>query len=268
MAPTAQAAAQRKEDVNFDRLMQNAGYVLASGEVDQRIILAIDADEKCGKTHFALTAPAPISYISTDFGLDGVVQKFQSYKRIWVCEQQIGVEQLLALGADQAAREASKVQRAIDKAYAAALGKARTIVIDNASDLWEIDRLAEFGKLDKVMAREYGPVNRHFKGRIQAARSQGHTNLILIHQVKDEYLKNERTGKKKRAGFAATGYLVDVNAFMYKNPSEEIPARYHLAITDCRHQPDVEGLDLSGEDLDFPSLAGLIFPQSSRGDWE
>jgi hypothetical protein len=88
----------------------------------------------------------------------------------------------------------------------------------------------------------------------------------LIHQVKDEYVKNERTGKKKRAGFAATGYLVDVNAFMYKNPGEEIPARYHLTVTDCRHNPEAEGFDLSGED--FPALAELVFPESSRKDWE
>jgi hypothetical protein len=258
----------RVVDQKFDKTMLDAGYVLASGEVDLRLILAIDADEKCGKTHFALTAPGPISYIDTDLGLDGVVQKFQNDKKIWVSSQTVNIDQIAQLNPNEASAAAEKVQRNIDRAYKAALGVARTIVIDNASDLWEIDRLAELGKLDKVLAREYGPVNRKYKSRIQAARAQGTTNLILIHQVKDEYLKNERTGKKKRSGFAATGYLVDANAFMYKVASEPIPDRFHMTITDSRHNPEAEQLDISGTDLTFQTLAQIIFPDSKLEDWQ
>ena len=41
----------------------------------KRLILSVDAEQKRGKTHFALTAPRPLGFINLDDGLEGVINK-------------------------------------------------------------------------------------------------------------------------------------------------------------------------------------------------
>ncbi len=43
----------------------------------------------------------------------------------------------------------------------------KSIVIDTASEAWELVRLARFGKLTQVMPQHYGPVNTEFRDMIK-----------------------------------------------------------------------------------------------------
>lgn len=252
---------------------QNSGFVRATSGVSRRLIIALDGVEKCGKTHFALTAPGPICTLQTDTGgLEGVIQKFQKKKEIWVCNSDFRTESAGELGEKEAARAAGIAWDKLMKAYQAALGQARTIVVDKATNFWEILRMSRFGKLDKVMPHHYGPVNSEYKDFIRMAYEQDKTNLILLHNLKDEYVNDKNTGAKRRAGFADTGFEVQINAVCWKDMKLEEGAnpldKWNLTVQDCRQNPDLEGITFTGEDCNFTSLAMAVFEDTSEKDWQ
>jgi len=246
---------------------EQAGFVRAAEDVKRRLIMAIDAREKSGKSHFALSGPEPVAVINLDVGLDGVVQKFQSDKEIWVQDIPVNIQELKELTPQMAAKEADRAYQQVLKAYKAVLGEARTIVYDNATEVWELLRMARFGKLDHVKPHHYGPVNAEYRELIRMAYDQSVTNLILLHKMKDEYIDDKRTGLVKRAGFADTAFLVQMNALCYRGPEETVPDCFHMQIMDCRQNAELNNVDVSGADLNFPFIATLVFPDTKEEDW-
>ena len=61
-------------------------FTLANDPAPRRMVVALDGLEKMGKTSWALTAPGPIALQNLDIGAEGVIQKFQSEKQIWLAE--------------------------------------------------------------------------------------------------------------------------------------------------------------------------------------
>lgn len=254
------------------------GFKRAGSPVAKRLITSIDGLEKQGKDHFGFTAPGPIGVISLDIGIDGVIQKFQDKKEIWVADYRVGVGLTGSLKKPtledmQAVSDVcAKVWAGIVKDYLDIMdGGARSVIIDTGSELWEILRMARFGKLTQVMPHHYGPVNAEFREFIRAAydrtRENGYpedVNLIMLHKLKDEWRdgadgKGHRTGEYKRAGMSDAGFLVQVNAVAWRDPTElAVPNCFHLTVTDCRQNPDMAGTDLSGDLCTFPNLAGLV----------
>src|SRR5262249_32450037 len=141
------------------------GWVRATTAAKQRIIGTVDGLEKCGKDNFALTSPGPIGVLSLDLGLDGVVQKFQNKKEIWVAEHRVNTTKLRAEHSmEEVADVATEAWDNIVRDYDELLSSgAKTGIIDTGTELWEILRLARFGKLDQVMPRHYASVNAEFK---------------------------------------------------------------------------------------------------------
>lgn len=247
------------------------GFSRADKAVKKRIIMALDGQEKGGKTNFALTAPGPIGVINLDIGLDGVVQKFQTDKEIWVCDIKTNIQDLKSLSPDKAAKEADIAYQRLYKGYREVLGEARTIIWDNATEVWELLRMSRFGKLDHVKPHHYGPVNAEYRELIRLAFDQEKTNLILLHKMKDEYVNDSRTGKVKRAGFSDTGFLVQCNALAWRDTGKdapEFPDCFHVLIHDCRQNAEIAGLDLTGADANFATLAQLVFPDTTEADWQ
>jgi hypothetical protein len=248
-------------------LYEQAGFHRASEAVKRRLIMAIDGREKSGKSHFALSGPEPIAVINLDIGLDGVVQKWQDDKEVWVQDIKVDIQGLKELTPQAAANEADRAFSAVVKAYKAVLGEARTIIYDNATEIWELLRMARFGKLDHVKPHHYAPVNAEYRDLLRMAYDQDRTNLILLHKMKDEYVDDKRTGAVKRAGFADTGFLVQVNALAYREPGVDVPDCFHLQITDCRQNAELAGVDISGHELNFQQLAMQVFPGTTEKDW-
>lgn len=250
-------------------IFKKAGFKRDIAPTKKRVVLALDGADKEGKTHFALTAPKPMGYISLDFGTDGVIQKFAD-DDIWLAEFRVNIRALKELKTQDASGEAKKTVAAIMKAYEEVLGHARTIVFDKATQLWELMRMAEFGKLDHVKGHHYVEVNAQWRDVIQLAYDQDKTNLILIHGLKDEYVANERTGKRERAGMKETGGLVQCNALCWRDTSKDapgVPDCFHTTVMNCRQNAEMAGLDFYGEDCNFPTIAQMIFPDTKIGDW-
>ena len=235
----------------------------------RRLILSVDGLEKRGKTHFALTAPAPIMVLSLDLGMEGVIQKFQSEKEIWVAEHRVNVAALKKSGTtDEIAEQADQAWRNVLTDYQTALDSgARSVIVDSATELWEILRLARFGKLEQVKPHHYGPVNSEYREVIRMAYEYG-ANLLLLHKMKPEYINDKTTGEYKRSGFSDTGFLVQTILQCWRDDGSKAPDSFHVMVTDCRQDPALNGWDMMGEWATFSNLAMMIFPDSTEEEWK
>lgn len=267
MQPVRRPGAPSVRNRVIGNIYEQAGFRRANEAVKKRLIMAIDGREKSGKSHFALSGPEPIGVINLDIGLDGVVQKWQDDKEIYVHDVRVDIQGLKELTPEKAAAEADRAYSQVVKAYKAVLGQARTVVWDNATEIWELLRMARFGKLDHVKPHHYGPVNAEFRDLLRMAYDQDKTNLILLHKMKDEYVNDARTGLVKRSGFSDTGFLVQVNALCYRGPEETVPECFHMQIADCRQNAELADVDFGGQDCNFQSLAMQVFPGTKEAEW-
>ncbi len=242
------------------------GFSLAKTEPIHRLVISMEALWKQGKTHFALTAPAPICYIDMDTGTEGVIEKFSKDKEIQVCQFDYHDSTELA--------EWVRMWEECKKAFIDACNskRIRTVIWDTATEAYELIRMARFGKLNKVVMSEgkalplpYGVINTEFRDMLRQALKTD-KNFIFIHKMKDEYIKNERTGGVKRSGFGDMEFVVQMNIRTWFNAEGKI---FGLTVMDARHgMKEFAGLQLEEPLNTFPVLASQIFPNTSIEDWE
>lgn len=244
---------------------KGAGFVQATGPTIHRLIVNAEGEEKSGKNHFAFTAPGPIFEHSFDIGNEGVVQKFQSQKRIMIAEYELEVQ--------PGEGSAAEVAEAADKVWSQFLSNYRdglascgngTTMVDTGTEMWELLRLARFGKLTQVMPHHYGPVNKEMQEAIR--EGFGHNcNVIFLHKLKDEWEnyigadgkeKGRKTGQKKRVGFSDMPFLVQVNLLCQRTDVDGGGSIFEITVEDCRQNPDVDGVTLPN---DFPTLLDMVF---------
>jgi hypothetical protein len=242
-----------------------AGFVQASTPAVHRLIVNAEGEEKSGKNHFAFTAPGPIFEHSFDIGNEGVVQKFQSQKRIMIAEYELEIQPGEA--------DPREVAEAADKVWSQFLSNYRdglascgngTTMIDTGTETWELLRLARFGKLTQVMPHHYGPVNKEMQEMIR--EGFGHNcNVIFLHKRKEEWEnyvgsdgkeKGRKTGKMKRVGFSDMPFLVQVNLVCERVDIEGGGSDFQITVEDCRQNPAVDGLTIPN---DFPTLLDMVF---------
>lgn len=244
------------------------GFAPSSSTVRPRLIMSVAGMEKNGKTHFALTGPGPIAVINFDIGLEGVVHKFADKE---VVQSDYRIEAGDG-SANQIADNADRMWRKFMADYRWALTNVRTTVIDTGSDLWELLRLARFGKLTQVMPHHYGPVNNEFRSMVKMAYA-GTSNVIFLHKLKDEYITttnaagkeiSNKTGRKQRSGFSDMGYLVQMNILSEYNVEE---GQFQITVQDCRQNAELNGEVIPYPMNDFPTLASMVLPDSDPADW-
>lgn len=235
------------------------GFKKVSVEVKPRLIASVSGLEKQGKTSFALSAPGPIMYFNFDFGQEGVIDKYSGAKDIY--EKEYKFTKLEA-----ADRFLTLWTSFVTDFKAALQSKARTIVIDTATEAWELIRLARFGKLAQVLPHNYGPVNAEYMSIIR----EGYTydkNVILVHKLKKQYIDDKFTGKYERAGFTNTGFLVQTNLEVYR---DGLDGEFYLKVLDCRQNSALGGMEFGLSDYSngFGFLAQLVFPESTEESWQ
>lgn len=220
----------------------------------RRIVLSLEGMEKQGKTHFALTAPKPLVVFDMDIGLEGVLQKFQGEPDILRYK----------VGEYDTQQAATTAWEGFRQAFLAALEDrgVRTLVLDTATEAWEVIRMARFGKLSQIQPYQYGPVNAEFKLLLKRAY-ESDKNVVLVHKMRPVYLNDKRSGDYERAGFSDTGYLVQINARAVRDED----GQWTLWIRDCRQNPDLAGMVLEGDMCSFPWLGVSAFPDSWLEDW-
>lgn len=264
------------------------GFSLATSETMTALIMSICGEEGQGKTHFALSAPGPIALFNTDIGLRGVVEKFADDKTIYPftvnvpCERQPDSSSDKRTPGERLSDDARmEWDRFIIDGVKIALRNSsiKTVICDTATELWELLRLAHFGKLTEVQSWHYGPCNAEYRNFIKMFFDKDDSpikNLILIHKMKTVYVNNKSTDKREYAGFAGTGHLVQVNGTMTKDtPWEDENGNWNTGEYNfqfnlrkgCRLNPALDGTYMTGADCIFPFVAFAAVPGSDLSDW-
>ena len=220
----------------------------------RRLILSLEGLEKQGKTHLSLTAPKPLLIFNLDIGLEGVLEKFKD-QEIFTYES----------GEYDTQAEAEKAWNGFKSVFLASLKDPdlRTVVIDTATEAWEVIRMARLGKLTQVQPYHYGPVNAEFRLLLKRAYDSN-KNLILVHKMKPLYINDKRSGKYERAGFNDTGFLVQASVRVYRDEDGE----FCCEVRDCRQNAELAGEELEGPMCTFPWLGMSVYPDSGLEDWE
>jgi hypothetical protein len=233
-----------------------------------RLIIRVGGVDKSGKTHFALTAPAPISVINADRGLEGVVEKFASEKEIYTTPNFRDMP-------SETEKEQEKRWKALYDCYWAALEdkSTRSIVFDTDTEAWEIARLAELGRLEKVPPLKYTQLNRMFREMIDAAFTHD-KNLILICKYKKQYVSRKDddamgswNGKYEPAGFNDLPYIVQAN-LRTRMEVGDMGAQGTVEVVNCRQNMQMNGEVFEGEMASFPFVASMIIEGTTPEEWE
>lgn len=241
-----------------------SGFVQASGPTVHRLIVNAEGEEKSGKNHFGFSAPGPIFEHSFDIGNEGVVQKFQSSKKIMIAEYELDIQPGEA--------EAREVAASADKLWERYMANYRdglascgngTTLIDTGTEVWELLRLARFGKLAQVMPHHYAPVNKEMQEMIREGFNHN-CNVIFLHKLKDEWEnyvvdgkeKGRKTGRKTRVGFSDVPYLVQMNVKCQRSDNEDGGSMFEILVEDCRQNPDLNNTTLPN---DFETLLTMVF---------
>jgi len=254
--------------MTMDNTLTQAGFKPMKRGDKRRLVVAVEGPDKVGKTHLSLTAPDPIAYFGLDVGHEGVVEKFlDDGKEIVTPDDNIK----LPLQIGQTPKGEPTIDAAIPwenfkKAHIAACRSSyiKTVVWDTASEVWELIRMARFGKLSGILPRYYEPVNAEMQGMLRVIFDSD-KNFIMLHRVKDEYVNDKYTGKKIREGFKKTGYVTQVSAVMDYDEDER---EFVCLVKTCRQNMQIAGLELRGEMCSFPFLASFVFPDTDLEDWE
>jgi hypothetical protein len=240
------------------------GFHKADTIVKRRLIVSVEAQEKSGKTNFLLTAPGPLVVFDLNNSLEGVIHKFAGYKDIYVSDY-------TKTGGAVTPVVWKSTWEKLQKEYLAALKEpsVRSVGVDTATEMWELKRMGEFGKLLQVMPHMYPPVNAQFRDLVYAAYTSG-KNLILTHKMKEEYVASKanpaisnRTGKFIRSGFSDMAYMVQINLSLWRSEDGFV-----AKVLDCRQNPDIVGMELYNEDINFQMLGSLVFPDTDPQAWE
>lgn len=267
--------------------LSEAGFLVPASAIVPRVTVCTTAGEKVGKTHWALTAPGPIAVISTDTGTREVVERFiRDYgKRILLLQITAAQTLLEARRGDQGAAEWARIKDAIYSVVADP--SIRTLVVDTATEVWELCRLSAFGKLAQVKPQHYAIPNGEFRTLLKYCyEARPDLNAVWIHKHKKEYKGNSKddssnwTGKYERSGMSDVGFLVDVMAEQYKRVERDEDNLSHLyfglRVLDSRLKPEyVVGTELETEagveggidDCTFTTLATSVWPETTPDYW-
>lgn len=218
-----------------------------------------------GKTHFAFTAPGPIAYFNNDKDLMGLPKKFKG-KKIYEFKSNI-----IGKPTQDSAREAVELFRkdyrdvVRDKMF-------RTVVVDNGTILWQMVRMALFGKLKQVASHMYDVANAEMDS-LFSLLANTNKNLIVLHQAGKVYTsKTTKDGKEvsrwdgktwEMKGYGNIDYKPQLG-LMHGMTDANDP---YAIITKCSADHSMKGMMLSDDLLNFAALATMIYPETDEGNW-
>lgn len=229
-----------------------------SSTITPRILAATWGDICSGKTHFALTGPAPVVVLSFDQGTEGVVEQFRDAGK-----------EVRLVNYDWAPDDSEDFQQqAIDLRdqfvidLEVAVKHARTVVLDKESDVWNLFRYAEWGAPKADAPRDFDKVNMRMRRHLQLPKKYP-VNFFAIQGCKEEWVsQNKKSGAVKRDGFRETAGLMHVDLFHERENS-----RFWTTVGKSRGPGSRSVHDQRYENLDVPTLGMMVFPDSDETCW-
>ncbi len=231
----------------------------ATTEPRRCVHLSLYGETGTGKTTLALTAPGPIALIHASEKLAGIVEPHVKDKEIKLYDFGgifIGSPDEVSAQADAGLAD---LKAAMDDAWS----WAKTIIIDTHTEMWELIRLARFGKLAQVKPHHYGPVNAEWASIFKAFRKQEHVNIITIGHMREQYRNDKPTGIMEMAGQKKMAYMSDVVVRMERSPQLEFIAEVEKGWWNAH----VEGMEFYDEEITFPAIMSMI-TETPEEEWQ
>lgn len=259
-------------------------YPAADMSTKPRLMIGTDGPPDSGKTEFILSAPGPGIVICLDRGYDGCLMNAnppKARRRDYAFK---------SISVPLATQVAQPVYLDYWKSFYAEYKKAldnpdaRTVGLDGDSDSWELQRLAEFGKLTQIPGIMYTNVNAARRAMIARAWDSGKI-IIATNKIKDEYVdetdaagnpvldnagkpKRKKSGEVERQGFSDTDYLWQIQLrHFYVEATDKTPGQFGIRILKCKKDRSLVGLELMGEDCNFAGLVQTVYPEIPLENW-
>lgn len=244
--------------------MNLEGATLAEVSNRRRLIIRIGGHEKNGRTTFGLTAPGPLAFFNLNNRAEHVLDKFVKEKEIWEYRYNLRI----AVNKEHWKEQWDKFQ---DNFYSAVSHPdIRSLVIDTETDVWEIRRLAEFGRESNIPTK-YVPLNKDMRNIFEAI-NESDKNLVVISEMKKQYSSYiDHNGKEiatwdgktyAMAGWNNVGYKVQVNLEAGFNMVDKKP-EFTATVINCGLDPSLTNYTYAGDECNFTTLAKDIFD-----DWK
>ena len=264
-----------------------AGYERATAAFTPRIIMLLTGEVGAGKTDFVLGAPGPIVIHTFDQGTEGVVEDYVARgKEIYLAQYNLGVE----VGEEVTHAAVVELRDRFIANFEADIARARTIVIDRESDLWNYHVFAETGNDDKfaaAAAKDWPKIKAKLR-RLTAMAKASKVNLIYTQGMKNTWSKtvNPKTGNstsvpdggRQPDGMDTVEADVHIVADMKRVDVADGPSRFYLHVGKSRGPGSrlvqgqtfevVKPNDDDVAEFGFKELASLIFSETESSDWE
>jgi hypothetical protein len=228
-----------------------------------RLIASVRAMEKTGKTRFGLTAPKPIMYLNFDRKIEQA-----TLEALGVDESDLYIKEIRTdaeLAQDQHMKQWKEVEGAILWALRDSVD-IRSIVIDTESEMWELKRMANFGKLTEVMPYMYTKTNAEYKFLLDQCDKYD-KNVVFLNKLKKQYKNDKWNGRYEPAGFGKLKDIVQVNAELYMMEDEEGEEHFQIEVINNGITATMNHLTLQDDMITFPWLASML-TETGIDEWE
>lgn len=263
---------------------------LPNGKFLKPLMIGTEGQTNTGKTEFILSCPGPGLVIALDRGL-GLMDNPNPPR----ARRDDFAWKVIQVPASTSAKQPEYLQYYEDvrDSFYRALDNqdAVTVAIDGDSDFWELHRLMAFGKLTGIYpATKYTDI--YAQRRAITNRAWDKAKIVVAtNKVKDEWVdvykpdgtpelekdgsaKRRTSGNLIRQGFPDTDYLWEVQIrHLYKPPTlnsitkKMTIMQWGIRIIKCKHNPEMQGSELWGEDCNFRGLVSLIYPEIDPKEW-
>lgn len=247
----------------------------------RRLLIGTEGAANTGKTEFALSGPGPGLGVCLDRGIDATLDNPTppptrtpnwAYKIITVpLQTQVLQDDFKKYWHDFYA-EYMKALRNVD---------ARTVLLDGDSDSWELQQLAEWGRVTQVPPLQRTACNAARRAMVARAYDSGKI-VIATNKLKKLYVnqynadgtpKLDNAGKNirewdgksyERQGFWDTEYLW---AIQLLHLYDEQQKRWGIRILRCKANTEYEGEEMWGADCHLPGLLQTVYPHIPLSEW-
>ncbi len=261
-----------------------APFITRTRKIVPRLCICSEGEPGSGKSHFGLTLPKPLAQFVCDRGFENPDEEVQKALQLDLVHTGL-YRYVRAGGSDEALKSQgqevlSAIKGDIRRILDAPKLAYRSVIFDTADEIWEILRLARYGKIDKIPQSAYGAMNVEYQSNFITpflADERG-INVVWVHKMKHEYKSRaivkangeasemaEKTGRRIRAGFGKLDYDAPNKLSHTKDLTKEMGnGRFTVEIQKCIN-PEYDGLSFS--ELDFTTLAQMIYPNSDPEHW-
>lgn len=253
------------------------------GSKFRRLLIGTEGRSDSGKTEWTLSAPGPGIVVCLDRGFDAL---YDNPNPPPTRRNDFAYKVIMAPGNQGAASQSVYLEHwnNFKKEFYKALDNedARTVVLDGDSQSWELQRLAEHGRLTGVFpATRYTDVYAARRNLINRAWDAGKV-VIATNMLKAEYKtvtdesgkpiidkqtnqeKREKTGGYERQGFPDQEYLWQIQLRHLHNQDKGI---WGIRILKCKADPGIVGLELWDSECNFASLVSVAYPNVDPKEW-